>query len=108
MSAGCPVGKRGGLGRAGKERNCVRLSEGRDKASALFRQVKNGIDPLTARDAALAAAKAAAQDAAIKASPSAIHPKVGQPRLQARPLSPLSSAEGVVARRNDEATEHLT
>jgi integrase len=55
-----------GLGRAGEERNCVRLSEARDKASVLFRQVKNGIDPLTARDAALAEAKAAAQDAAIK------------------------------------------
>src|SRR5580704_365549 len=55
-----------GLGRAGEEHNCVRLSEARDKASVLFRQVKNGIDPLTARDGALAAAKAAAQNAAIK------------------------------------------
>src|ERR1700722_874032 len=46
-----------GLGRAGEERNCVRLSEARDKASMLFRQVKTGIDPLAARDAAIAAAK---------------------------------------------------
>jgi integrase len=55
-----------GLGRAGEERNCIRLSEARDKASTLFRQVKNGIDPLAARDAAIAAAKAAAQDATVK------------------------------------------
>jgi integrase len=55
-----------GLGRAGEERNCVRLSEARDKASILFRQIKNGIDPLAARDAAVAAAKAAAQDATAK------------------------------------------
>jgi integrase len=55
-----------GLGRAGERRNCVRLAEAREKASALFRQVKSGIDPLAARDAASAAAKAAAQDAAIK------------------------------------------
>jgi hypothetical protein len=55
-----------GLGRAGEERNCIRLSEARDKASILFRQVKNGIDPLAARDAAIAAAKAAAQDATVK------------------------------------------
>jgi hypothetical protein len=52
-----------GLGRAGEERNCVRLSEARDKASILFRQVKNGIDPLAARAAAIATAKAAAQNA---------------------------------------------
>jgi integrase len=56
-----------GLGRAGEDRNGVRLSEARDKASILFRQIKNGIDPLAARDAATAAAKAAAQDAAAKA-----------------------------------------
>ena len=55
-----------GLGRAGEERNCVRLSVARDKASILFRQIKNGIDPLAARDAATAAAKAAAQDATAK------------------------------------------
>jgi integrase len=55
-----------GLGRAGEGRNSVRLAEARDKASALFRQVKNGVDPLAARDAAGAAAKAAAQDAAGK------------------------------------------
>jgi integrase len=55
-----------GLGRAGEGRNCVRLAEARDKASALFRQVKNGVDPLAARDAATAAAKAAAQNAVVK------------------------------------------
>jgi integrase len=55
-----------GLGRAGEERNCVRLSVARDKASILFRQIRNGIDPLAARDAATAAAKAAAQDATAK------------------------------------------
>jgi integrase len=55
-----------GLGRAGDGRNCVRLAEAREKASILFRQVRSGIDPLAAREAASAAAKAAAQDAAIK------------------------------------------
>src|SRR6516164_3236991 len=55
-----------GLGRAGEGRNSVRLAEARDKASVLFRQVKNGIDPLTARDAATAAAKAAAQDSSVR------------------------------------------
>src|ERR1700733_9664000 len=55
-----------GLGRAGEGRNSVRLAEARDKASVLFRQVKNGIDPLAARDTAQAAAKAAAQDAVVK------------------------------------------
>ena len=55
-----------GLGRAGEARNCVRLAEARQKASELFRQVKAGIDPLAARDAGLAASKAAQQDAAIK------------------------------------------
>ena len=55
-----------GLGRAGEARNCVRLAEAREKASALFRQVKAGIDPLAARNVALAASKAAQQDALIK------------------------------------------
>ena len=55
-----------GLGRAGEGRNCVRLSEAREKASLLFRQVKSGTDPLEARDYARAAAKAADQDAAVK------------------------------------------
>jgi integrase len=55
-----------GLGRAGEGRNCVRLSEAREKASVLFRQVRAGIDPLAARDAARASAKAAVQDAAVK------------------------------------------
>src|SRR5271167_3453883 len=35
-----------GLGRAGEGRNCVRLSEAREKASVLFKQVRAGIDPL--------------------------------------------------------------
>lgn len=55
-----------GLGRAGEGSNCVRLSEAREKASVLFRQVKSGIDPLVARDAVRAASKAAEQDAAIR------------------------------------------
>ena len=55
-----------GLGRAGESRNCVRLAEAREKAATLFRQVKAGVDPLAARDAALAASKAAQQDATIK------------------------------------------
>ncbi len=45
----------------------MRLSEAREKASILFRQVKSGIDPLTARDAARLASKAAEQDAAVRA-----------------------------------------
>jgi integrase len=55
-----------GLGRAGEGRNSVRLAEAREKASTLFRQVKSGIDPLSAREAMAAAAKAEAQDAAVK------------------------------------------
>ena len=55
-----------GLGRAGEGSNCVRLSEAREKASVLFRQVKSGIDPLVARDAVRAASRAAEQDAAIR------------------------------------------
>ena len=55
-----------GLGRAGEGRNSVRLADARDKASILFRQVKNGVDPLLIRDAMAAEAKAAAQDAAVK------------------------------------------
>jgi integrase len=55
-----------GLGRAGEGRNSVRLAEARDKASVLFRQVKNGMDPLAVRDVELAAAKARELDMAIK------------------------------------------
>jgi integrase len=55
-----------GLGRAGEERNCVRLSEARARASVLFHQVKSGVDPLAARDAASAAAKASAQNVAVR------------------------------------------
>ena len=55
-----------GLGRAGDGRNCVSLSDARDRASVFFRQVKAGIDPLAAKKDALVAAKAAAQDKMIR------------------------------------------
>lgn len=55
-----------GLGRAGEGRNCVLLAEAREKASSNWRLVKAGLDPLDARDAALAEQKAAAQEAAMK------------------------------------------
>lgn len=54
-----------GLGRAGEGRNAKKLAQAREEASALFRQVKVGTDPLAARDAALAAARAAEQEASI-------------------------------------------
>lgn len=56
-----------GLGRAGTGKNAVGLAEARDKASTLYRMVKAGIDPLAKRDTDIAAARAAAQEAAIKA-----------------------------------------
>ena len=49
------------------DRNAVSLSEARDRASALYRMVRDGMDPLAQRDADEAAKKAAAQVAAIKA-----------------------------------------
>jgi integrase len=49
------------------DRNAVSLSEARDRASALYRMVRDGMDPLAQRDAEEAAKKAAAQVAAIKA-----------------------------------------
>ncbi len=64
VSGGKP--REAGLGRAGDGRNCVKLSDARDRASTLFRQVKAGIDPLAVRDAAKAAHRAAEQDAAIR------------------------------------------
>lgn len=56
-----------GLGRAGMGKNSVTLAEARDKAGTLHRMVKAGIDPLSQRDVEIAAARAAAQDAAVKA-----------------------------------------
>jgi len=56
-----------GLGRAGTEKNAVGLAEARDRAGTLYRLVKAGIDPLAKREADAAAAKAMAQDTAIRA-----------------------------------------
>lgn len=56
-----------GLGRAGIGKNAVSLAEARENAGTLYRMVKAGIDPLAKREADGAAARAAAQDAAIKA-----------------------------------------
>ena len=56
-----------GLGRAGADLAAVPLAEARQKAASLFRIVRGGIDPLAQRDAEAAAAKATAQDAAVKA-----------------------------------------
>jgi hypothetical protein len=49
------------------DRNAVSLSDARDRASVLYQMVRGGIDPLAQRDADAAAAKASAQDAAIRA-----------------------------------------
>ena len=57
-----------GLGRAGAGRNCVSLADARHKASQLFSQVRAGIDPLAERESSEAAAKAAQQDAAVRAT----------------------------------------
>ncbi len=57
-----------GLGRAGAGRNCVSLADARDKASQLFAQVRAGLDPLAERERSEAAARAAQQDAAVKAT----------------------------------------
>lgn len=56
-----------GLGRAGVERGAVTLAEARDKAAVLHALVRNGTDPLAQRETEVAAKKAAAQVAAIKA-----------------------------------------
>ncbi len=56
-----------GLGRAGAGAGCVSLAGAREKAAGLYALVRAGIDPLNQRDAATAAAKATAQDAAVKA-----------------------------------------
>ena len=55
-----------GLGRAGAEPGAVPLSEARQKAGDLHRLVRSGTDPLAQRDAEQAAAKAAAQQAAVR------------------------------------------
>ncbi len=55
-----------GLGRAGAGNECVTLAEARDKAAALFKLVRSGVDPLAQREADAAAAKAEAQEAAIR------------------------------------------
>jgi integrase len=55
-----------GLGRA-RGRNAVSLKEARAKAGALHRLVKSGVDPLQAREAEAAAARAAAQSEAARA-----------------------------------------
>lgn len=56
-----------GLGRAGIDRAAVPLAEARDKAAALYRLARVGVDPLEQRSAEAAAAKAAAQAAAARA-----------------------------------------
>ncbi len=50
------------------DRNAVSLADAREKASILYRMLRDGIDPLAQRDADEAAKKAAAQEAAIKAT----------------------------------------
>ncbi len=56
-----------GLGRAGAGNADVTLAEAREKAAALFKQVRSGVDPLMQRDATAAAAKATAQLVAARA-----------------------------------------
>jgi integrase len=50
------------------DRNAVSLSDARDRASVLYRLVRDGVDPLAQRDVDEAAKKAAAQVAAVKAT----------------------------------------
>lgn len=56
-----------GLGRAGGGAADVTLAEAREKAAALFKLVRSGTDPLAQRDAEGLAAKAAAQNAVVRA-----------------------------------------
>ena len=56
-----------GLGRAGEGQGDRPLSQAREAAAPLWRQVKQGTDPLIHREAETAAVKAAAQDAATRA-----------------------------------------
>jgi integrase len=55
-----------GLGRAGADQAAVPLIEAREKAATLFKQVRDGIDPLAKREADEAEAAAEAQRAKIK------------------------------------------
>lgn len=55
-----------GLGRAGAGAADVTLAEARERAAALFKLVRSGVDPLAQRSADSAAAKAAMQDAAVR------------------------------------------
>jgi integrase len=56
-----------GLGPAGYERGDIPLTEARDKAEALLKKVRAGVDPLAQREADAKAALAEAQKAKIKA-----------------------------------------
>lgn len=56
-----------GLGRAGAEPGGVSLAEARGRAGELMRLVRGGSDPLAQREADEVAAKAASQEAAIRA-----------------------------------------
>ena len=56
-----------GLGRAGTDQAAVPLVDAREKAAALIKGVRAGIDPLMKREADAAAEVAAAQAAAVKA-----------------------------------------
>ncbi len=55
-----------GLGRAGAGAADVTLAEARERAAALFKLVRSGVDPLAQRSADSAAAKAAMQDAVVR------------------------------------------
>jgi integrase len=55
-----------GLGRAGADPGAVPLAEAREKAGELMRLVRSGVDPLAQREADAAAAKAEAQQAAVR------------------------------------------
>lgn len=56
-----------GLGGAGTGAGCVSLAEARRRVSDLRREMRTNVDPLATRDAEIAAARAAAQVAAIQA-----------------------------------------
>jgi len=56
-----------GVGRAGAGAADVTLAEARDRAAALFKLVRLGVDPLAQRSADSAAAKAAMQEKAVRA-----------------------------------------
>jgi integrase len=56
-----------GLGRAGPDDAAVKLTDARDEAAKLLKQVRSGVDPLDKREADAAQAAADAQAAAIQA-----------------------------------------